>query len=111
MDIFVADGGFNTKLYDKRRDFPFHVVTFANLKSNIPSSQAYGTFVGEIHRICKSCTKFEDFSSEVKLFVSKLVNQKFNINELYSKLSRFINTKPACLFKYWKNISVVDLVN
>ncbi len=111
LDIFVAEGGFSTKLYDKRRDFPFHVVTFANLRSNIPNSQAYGTFVGEIHRICKSCTRLEDFCSEVRLFVNKLVNQKFNINELYSRLSRFIKTKPACLFKYWKDVKIADLVN
>lgn len=111
LDIFVTEGGFSTKLYDKRRDFPFHVVTFANLKSNIPNSQAYGTFVGEVHRICKSSTQFIDFSSEIKLFVKKLVNQKFNVNELYSKLSRFINCKPACLLKYWKNIRIVDLID
>ena len=80
LDIFVSEEGFSTKLYDKRRDFPFHVVTFANLKSNIPNSQAYGTFVGEIYRICKSCTRLEDFSSEVKSFVCKLINQKFKIN-------------------------------
>ena len=39
-NIFVADGGVNTKLYNIRRDFHFHVVfIFANLKSNIASSQ------------------------------------------------------------------------
>ena len=28
---------FICKLYDKRRDFPFKVVTFPNLKSNVPN--------------------------------------------------------------------------
>ena len=48
LDIFVSSEGFLTKLYDKRREFSFNVVTFANLSSNIPNSQAYGSFTGEL---------------------------------------------------------------
>ena len=111
LDIFVTDEGFVTKLYDKRRDFSFNVVTFANLSSNIPNSQAYGTFVGELFRICKSSTRFDDFSNEVKAFVLKLKNQKFKVNELNSRLCKFIKSKPACLYKYWRDLSIVDFTD
>ena len=57
LDIFVRSEGFLKKLYDKRQDFSFNVVTFANLSSNIPNSQAYGSFTGELYRICKSSTR------------------------------------------------------
>ena len=40
LDIVVENGKFTTKLYDKRKAFSFKVVTFPNLKSNIPSKQA-----------------------------------------------------------------------
>ena len=80
LDIIIEDGRFVSKLYDKRRDFVFKVITFPNLRSNIPNKTSYGTFIGEIFRICKSSTKYIDFVNDVKLLVNKLINQKFNKN-------------------------------
>ena len=97
LDIIIEDGRFVSKLYDKRRDFVFKVITFPNLRSNIPNKTSYGTFIGEIFRICKSSTKYIDFVNDVKLLVNKLINQKFNKNLLYSCLNKFLNSKPACL--------------
>ena len=87
-----------SKLYDKRRDFVFKVITFPNLRSNIPNKTSYGTFIGEIFRIRKS-------------LVNKLINQKFNKNLLYSCLNKFLNSKPACLSKYWHCFSVSEFMN
>ena len=36
MQINVSNGTFHTKVYDKRRDFSFNVVSFPNLRSNVP---------------------------------------------------------------------------
>ena len=58
LDIVIQDGRFVSKIYDNRRDFVFEVVTFPNLRSNIPNKTSYGTFIGEIFRICKSSTVF-----------------------------------------------------
>ena len=106
LDIFITKGKFHTKLYDKRRDFNFKVVTFPNLRSMIPQNPTYGVFVGELHRISKSCSILSDFITEVKSLIAKLVNQKFVESILYSKLGKFLNSKPACLNKYWSNLSV-----
>ena len=104
LDIFVANKQFNTKLYDKRRDFKFNVVSFPNLRSNIPNNPTYGVFIGELHRLCKSSSLLEDFIYEVKLLVDKLVNQKFSRATLHSKLSKFLRDEPACLQKYWSKL-------
>ena len=50
LDIIIEDGRFVSKLYDKRRDFVFKIITFPNLRSNIPipNKTSYGTFIGEI---------------------------------------------------------------
>ena len=106
LDIFIQDGRFQTRLYDKRRDFSFKVVTFPNLRSNIPVKQSYGIFVGEIYRICRSCSYLEDFIKEVKMLIKKLVHQNFDINALRNKLRLFLVSKPSCLFKYWHNFSL-----
>ena len=57
---------FLTKLYDKRRDFTFNIVSFANFSYNIPNFQAYGYFTGELYKICKSSTRLTDFKAKFK---------------------------------------------
>ena len=106
LDIFINSTKFSTKLYDKRRDFGFKVISFPNLKSNIPSKPSYGTFIGELHRLCKSCSNLNDFINEVKLLVNKLINQNFLKQNLVQKLSKFLNSRPACLNKYWCNLNL-----
>ena len=106
VEISVNNKSFHTKLYDKRRDFSFNVITFPNLRSNVPHKQSYGIFVGELYRICKSSSNVEDFKLEVKLLIKKLINQKFNKSLLLKKLRSFLMCRPACLSKYWTNLSV-----
>ena len=101
LDIIIEDGRFVSKLYD----FVFKVITFPNLCSNIPNKTSYGTFKGEIFRICKSSTKYIDFVNDVKLLVNKLINQKFNKNSLYSCLNKFLNSK------YWHCFCVSEFMN
>ena len=110
LDILVKKEGFTTKLYDKRRDFPFNVVTFPNLRSNIPNSQAYGSFTGELYRLCKSCSSFVDFKDEVGILINKLKNQNFNDNELKKRICNFIKSKPACFHKFCKIVNVKDFI-
>ena len=110
LDIVIDNGRFVSKLYDKRRDFGFKVITFPNLRSNIPNKTSYGTFIGELYRICKSSTKYNDFVDDVKLLINKLISQKFEKKYLYSCLRKFLICKPACLSRYWYSFNVSDFV-
>ena len=110
IDIKINNGNFNTKLYDKRRDFDFNVVTLPNLKSNIPEKPAYGVFKGEVYRICRSSSDKYVFINDVKLLIAKLIAQNYNKNKLYCNLRHFIKCKPACLLKHWHNFSVADFM-
>ena len=101
LEIFIENGRFNTRLYDKRRDFSFSVISLPNLRSNVPNKQSLGVFIGEVYRICKSSSRVEDFISEVKLLIQKLVKQNFKRRDLLSKLNRILKSRPACLKKYW----------
>ena len=110
LDISVTEGRFISKLYDKRRDFGFKVITFPNLRSNIPNKTSYGTYIGELYRICKSSTRCEDFINDVKLLIDKLINQKFERSLLYSCLNRFLRSRPACLSRYWHCFNVSEFM-
>ena len=43
------------KVYDKTKDYPFKGVRFPNLLSEIPEQQAYGVFIGLLHRFYRIC--------------------------------------------------------
>ena len=84
LEIEVSNGKFSTKLYDKRKDFPFNVIRMPNLRSNVPNK--YGIFVGELYRIAKSSSKLKDFISEVKCLLKQLLKQNFSKLLLIRKL-------------------------
>ena len=50
-----------TSLYDKCDDFNFHITNFPFLRSNIPSSPAYGVFISQLIRYARACTSYECF--------------------------------------------------
>ena len=106
LDINISLGKFSTKLYDKRRDFQFNVITFPNLKSCVPSKQAYGIFMGELFRLCTSSSGLADFIIEVRRLIEKLEHQNFDKNMLYKYLNKFLRCKPSCLNKYWANLNI-----
>ena len=110
LDISKVNRRFITKLCDKRRDFGFKVITFPTLPSNILNKTSYGTLIGELYRICKSCTRRTDFVNGVKLLINKLINQKFDISLIYSCLNKFLRSKPTCISKYWHCFNVSEFM-
>ena len=43
-------------VYDKRKDFPFKVVRYPNLASEIPTNIPYGVFIGQLYRFYRICS-------------------------------------------------------
>ena len=57
LDLLLSigrDGQLRTSLYDKRDDFNFHITNFPFLRSNIPSSPAYGVFISQLIRYARA---------------------------------------------------------
>ena len=85
-------------------------VTLPNLRSNIPNSQAYGSFTRELYKLSKSSTCFADFKDEVRMSMKKLKNQNFDVNELKKLICNVIKSKPACFHKFCKIFKLEDLI-
>jgi len=47
-----------TKLYNKRDDFTFAIVTFPFISSNIPASPAYGVYISQLPRYFRACAPY-----------------------------------------------------
>ena len=66
LDLKINDGIFSSKLYDKRKAFPFSVVIMPHRQSNMPSKMSYSTISAEVLRICRATSNFSDFVDSVK---------------------------------------------
>ena len=106
LDIRVIDNKFDIKLYDKRKDFSFNVLSMPNLMSNVPERQTYSVFYSQIFRLCNANSNIDNFISDVKELINKLVGQNFDKNVLMRYLKKFIYNKHPCTYKYWRNITV-----
>lgn len=92
MDLLLSidsENHLNTKLYDKRDDFDFHIVNFPFLDSNIPSSPAYGVYISQLIRYARACSKYADFIDRSKILTSKLLSQNFQKDKLIVALKKF----------------------
>ena len=45
LDIYIINGKFNTKIYDKRDDFLFPIVNYPFLDGDIPLSPSYCVYI------------------------------------------------------------------
>ena len=83
------DGQLRTSLYDKRDDFNFHRTNFPFLRSNIPSSPAYGAFILQLIRYARACSSYECFILRAMRLSSKLLGQGYVKERLKSSLRKF----------------------
>ena len=112
MDIRSHEGNFVHKLYDKRNDFGFKVISLPNLVSNIPINQAYGTFYSQVVRYFKAINDFDNFVYNVKYLIDKLCKQNFNRRVLHVYLKRFISKfEFSVISKYLTRISLSNFTN
>lgn len=108
MNISIdSSNKFEYKLYDKRQDFSFKVVSLPNLASNIPVSAAYSVFYSQIIRIFYANNNIEHFYTSVVALIKKLCSQNFERNKLIYQIHKFNrNFYPKIIFKFW---TVLDL--
>ena len=110
LDISIVNSKFHWKLYDKRRDFQFSVITFPNLNSKVSNRLSYGVLIGELYRICKSSSDAKSFISDVRILIDKLLNQSYEFNLVKSSINKFIRRRPSCLNRFWYDFKVTDFV-
>ena len=72
LDIQVTNDRFCIKVYHKINEFNFEVVNYPFLDSNISETIGYNTFLSQILRFGRICSKFQDFASRNKFIYNKL---------------------------------------
>ena len=89
MSISIYRGKFTVSLYDKRKDFPFDVISYLFLDGNVPTALSYGVFMSQLVRFAKVNSSFKGFKYDVSELTKKLVCQGFNLAALRKKFVKF----------------------
>ena len=99
LNVNIIDGKFKVKVYDKRDDFPFHIVQFSGKGSNVPRSTVLGVFLSQIIRYFRICSDIDGFGDRLTNIVDKFVNLGFKKELLKSRFNS-ISKKHDFSYKY-----------
>ena len=75
LQITNENGHLNTKLFDKRDDFPFSIVRLPFHSSNIPSKMFYSSIGAEILRIGRVCSSTDNFLLSCRTLIKRVKRQ------------------------------------
>ena len=109
LDLEISREGnrFTTKLFDKRNDFSFKVISLPHLKSCVPSRCSYGVFTSQVLRLLRVNSAISGFYADVKQLINKLCKQGYVRNRLIYYLNKFLCTRfYEIVCKYW---DIVDI--
>ena len=91
LSINVESSKFNISVYDKREHFPFEIVQFVPVNSNVSRSLLYGVFGTQIIRYFRIHNICDKFVRRVKMLINIFVKQGYDLkllNNVYSKVCK-----------------------
>lgn len=90
MTIRDLRGSLVMDLFDKRSTFPFDVIRYPHMDSNIPSSIPYGVFTGALSRIYRIGSTSKVFVERVRETIATFHQQGCSLPRLMKLLRRFL---------------------
>ena len=98
--IYIQNGKFYSRLFDKRDNFVFGIVRISFYCSNIPSRMFYGIIRAEFLRTSRVTTNIENFSRNCKQLLSRMVKQNWQMRNIKLSLIKIIQRHQEDLIKY-----------
>ena len=80
----------STKIYDKRDDFDFDIVSFPFLDGDVPRRTSYRVYISQLIRFASASSNYS------KVLTAKLLTQGY----CYFKLRKFYRRHSALVEKY-----------
>ena len=88
--IYIEDGEFHTRLFDKRDNFGFDIVRMPIYCSNVPSKMFYGSIEAEFLRISRATSKIEHLSRNCKQLLNRMLKQNGQMRRIKFSLIKMI---------------------
>ena len=67
LHLSISNDIVSTKIYDKRNDFDFEIVSFPFLDGNVSRSTSYGVYIPQLIRFARVSSYVTDFNTRNKL--------------------------------------------
>ena len=100
LNLCISNGTVSTKIYDKRDDFDFDIVSFPFLDGDVPRRTSYWVYISQIIRIARASSNLNDFNYRNKALTAKLLRQGYRYFKLRKAFSKFYRRHSALLEKY-----------
>ena len=105
--IYIQNGKFHRRLFDKRDNFVVGIVRISFYCSNVPRKMFYGITGAEFLRTSRVTTNIENFSRNCKQLLRRMVKQNWQIRNIKISLIKIIQRHQEDLIKYNKSIEEV----
>ena len=63
LNLSITNGIVSSKIYDKRDDFNFEIVSFPFFDGDVPRSPSYGVYNSHIIHFARVCSNVDDFNN------------------------------------------------
>ena len=100
MEVSIQNRNCNTKIFCKTDHFPFDVVSFPFLESNIDESLCYRVYYSQIIRFQRLCSERLDFEMRTRHLGLILRDRGYKLTHLEKEFCKAIN-KYAREFQKW----------
>ena len=105
--IYIENGEFHTRLFDKQDNFGFDIVRMPFYCSNVPGKMFYGSIGAEFLRISRATSEIEDLTRNCKQLLGRMLKQKEQMRRIKFSLIKMTQRHQEVFIKYNKSIDEV----
>ena len=102
--IYIENGEFHAKLFDKQDNFGFDIVRMPFSCPNVSSEMFYGSIAAEFLRISRATSKIEDLSHRCKQLLSRMLKQNGQMKRIQFFSKKMIQRHQEVFIRYRKSI-------
>ena len=63
LNLSITNDIVSSKIYDKRDNFNFEMVSFPFLDGDVPRSPSYGVYISQLIHFARVCSNVDDFNN------------------------------------------------
>ena len=89
LNLSIYNDIVSTKIYDKRDDFNYDIVSFPFLDENVIQRPSYGVYISQLIRFARVSSLVTDFNNRNKFLTTKLLKQGYRYHKLRKAYSKF----------------------
>ena len=104
FNLCISNGTVSAKIYDKRDDFDFDIVSFPFLHGGVPRRTSDGVYISQLIRFTRASSNLSDFNCRNKALIAKTFGQGYRYFKLLKAFSKFYCRQRALVEKY--NVSL-----